>query len=422
MNQQASCNNQSVSAFPDLGISAEINQVLTKKEFTIPTAIQQRAIPVAISGQDLIGIAQTGTGKTFAFALPIIQKLLNNSEQALIVVPTRELAWQVEESFRSIMDHLNNRLSSVTLIGGVPMERQRARFKKMPRIIIATPGRLQDHLNRRTFNLNNCKTIVLDEADRMFDIGFAPQVKEIFALAPKERQTMLFSATMPEEIRDLCNKHLNNPVEITVTKQGVTGDLVKQELCIVAQADKSKMLEKVLAGSSGQTIVFSKTKIGTKKLAKIVYNMGFDSAELHSDRSMAQRRQALDGFRQGRYQVLIATDIAARGIDVSDIELVVNYDLPQAAEDYVHRIGRTGRAGKTGRAISFASPEQKRDIRKIEHLTSIKFDLFEHSLPFTRQAESNNSGPRKRAEGEARRGGGRRFGRFRRKSTSVRTN
>ncbi len=411
MNQQESCVPQpiSTSAFIALGVSPELNQVLIKKNFTVPTAIQEQAIPVAISGQDLIGIAQTGTGKTLAFALPIMQKLAMNSEQALVIVPTRELAWQVEEAFRNISDHLKFQLSSVTLIGGVPMERQRMRFKKTPRIIIATPGRLQDHLNRRTFNLNNCKTIVLDEADRMFDIGFAPQVKEILNLAPKDRQTMLFSATMPEEIRDLSNRHLKNPVQIEATKQGVTGELVRQELCVVAQSDKTNMLEKILGGSTGQTIVFAKTKIGTKKLAKMVYNMGFDTTELHSDRSMSQRRQALDGFRQGKYQVLIATDIAARGIDVSDIELVVNYDLPQAAEDYVHRIGRTGRAGKSGRAISFASPQQTRDIRKIENLTSIKFDISEFSLPFSRQSESR--GAEKRPEGTARRGGGRRFSR-----------
>ncbi len=374
----------SKSKFSNLGITDEINKALEKRKFTTPTQIQEQAIPVALKGKDIIGIAQTGTGKTLAFALPVVQKLLSNTEQALIIVPTRELAYQVEEAIRNFVDCLPSRLSSVILVGGIPIRRQLEKLKRKPRLVIATPGRLRDHLNRKSFNLKNCKTVVLDEADRMFDIGFAPEIKYILSLLPLDRQILLFSATMPRQVRELINDNLRNPEEVEVTKQGTSVDMITQELCILEVAEKVKILQKILKNTSGSTIVFSKTKIGTAKLANKIYKMGFESVELHSDRSMRQRKRAIDGFRTGKFQVLVATDIAARGIDISDVELVINYDLPQAAEDYVHRIGRTGRAGKAGRAITFASTKQFREIRKIENVTSFKFELNDLSLPFSK--------------------------------------
>lgn len=414
MNQQDSCNNNPTTSFLSLGVTEEINGILAKKNFTIPTPIQEQAIPIAITGRDLIGIAQTGTGKTLAFALPIIQKLMGNKDKALVLAPTRELAWQVEEVFRSVTSSMEMDMQLVTLIGGVPIERQRKRLKKHPRVIIATPGRLQDHLKRKTLNLTNCQTVVLDEADRMFDIGFAKEIIHILSMTPKNKQTLLFSATMPKAIRELINNNLKDPASIEIKREKSNAVAIAQELCVVQSKNKAETLGKILKTSDGQSIIFARTKMGTKKLARTIYKMGYDSAELHSDRSMAQRKRALDGFRNGKYQVLVATDIAARGIDVSDIELVVNYDLPQAPEDYVHRIGRTGRAGKSGRAISFAMPDQISEVCKIEKVTSIKFDVSDMSLPFDRDAvqpkSRGNSRNRRRGGGRSRSAGGSRYG------------
>ncbi len=334
--------------------------------FTTPTPIQHQCIPHLLAGKDLVGIAQTGTGKTLAFGVPIIQRLAKLKGQALILVPTRELATQVEEMLQKIGQPLG--LKTVVVIGGASADRQIKDLRRNPHVVIATPGRLLDHLKQKHFHLHQVNTIVLDEADRMFDIGFLPDIKRILEHAPAERQTLLFSATMPDAIAQIASRHMKLPLRIEVAPAGTTVKNVEQEIFIVQKQQKLQLLEKLLAENAGTVLVFSRTKYGAKKITRIVQAMGHSAAEIHSNRSLAQRQQAMAGFKSGKFRVLIATDIAARGIDVSNIELVINYDLPDNSEDYVHRIGRTGRAGADGRAVSFATPDQRGDIKQIERL------------------------------------------------------
>jgi len=356
------------STFADTGLCAPILEALNTLQLTIPTAIQAQAIPIARKGQDVMGIAQTGTGKTFAFALPILEKLLANPGKALIVVPTRELALQVEESIKRVTRLLSPGIRSVTLIGGEPIYRQKADLRNNPRIIVCTPGRLRDHLQQRTVFLEDVTTVVLDEADRMLDMGFAPQIKLIMETVPGNRQTMCFSATMAPEISRLANAYMNNPVRVEVATAGQSNLKIDQEMCYVHPDDKTTLLNTLIKDHPGRILVFSRTKHGAKKLNEKLRVSGHASAEIHSNRSLSQRRHALEGFKSGQYRVLVATDVAARGIDVQNITLVVNYDLPDAAEDYVHRIGRTGRAGLAGKAISMATVSQARDVKSIERL------------------------------------------------------
>lgn len=353
-------------SFLGLGIAPKLIEVLNLKGFKQPTPIQKQAIPVAVEGKDVMGIAQTGTGKTLAFGVPMLQILAQTKAKGLVVLPTRELAIQVDESLHGLGKSLG--LKTAVLIGGESLDRQRRSLRQNPHIIIATPGRLIDHLQTRSITLNNVGILVLDEADRMLDMGFAPQLKRILQDVPKERQTMLFSATMPEEIIHIATSYMKLPVRIEVAPQGSTADRVTQELFFVQKNDKLALLKTILAEYKGSALVFSRTKFGAKKIAKVVQGMGHSAAEIHSNRSLNQRLEALNGFKVGKYRVLVATDIAARGIDVTGIELVVNYDLPENPADYVHRIGRTGRAQKTGHAISFAMPDQKRDVKDIERL------------------------------------------------------
>ncbi len=295
----------------------------------------------------------------------------------LVVVPTRELAIQVEESLQAISRPLNIR--SAVLIGGASVSLQRNDLKKNPRIIIATPGRLMDHIERKTVDLSNVEVFVLDEADRMLDMGFIPDIKRIMKSIPDRRQTMLFSATMPKEIESIAEKLMEDPTRIEIDRSGATPAEVSHEMFVIGKKDKSRLLAVQLKRCNGLVLVFTKTKWMAKKLTATVNNMGFATAQIHSNRSQAQRRDALEGFKRGKYQILVATDIAARGIDVSGIELVVNYDMPANSEDYVHRIGRTGRAGKTGHAISFATADQKGSIRDIERF--MKTELAISTLP-----------------------------------------
>lgn len=355
------------SGFYGLGIAPSILTILDTLGFTTPTPIQEQSIPQAIEGKDLIGIAQTGTGKTLAFGIPLIQQILKNPRQrALILLPTRELALQVEEALRKIAWPLH--LKTVVLIGGDSMYRQVQGLNRNPQILLATPGRLIDHLEQKRVHLRDVGVVVLDEADRMLDMGFAPQLKRILAALPQERQTMLFSATMPDGIVQMARTYLKLPIRVEVARSGTAARDVTQELFFVTQSEKLRLLERILREWRGSVIVFSRTKFGAKKIAAHMRAIGHAAVDFHSNRSLPQRREALDGFKKGRYRVFVATDIAARGIDVSNIELVVNYDLPDAAEDYVHRIGRTGRAGGSGHAISFARPDQKRDVFAIERL------------------------------------------------------
>jgi len=358
--------------FGALNLPPAILAKLDRAGFVTPTPIQAQAIPPALEGVDLVGIAQTGTGKTLAFGLPIVSRL-KPGQVALIIAPTRELADQIEEVFYLLG------VSTARLIGGESMGRQVAQLRRKPSVIVATPGRLEDHMERGTVSLAGVAIVVLDEADRMLDMGFAPAIRRILAHTPKKRQTMLFSATMPREIADLAATYLVEPVRIDVAPQGTVASGVDQELLMVAKDDKNETLREILHEHRGTVLVFARTRHGARKIARTVRGCGPAAAELHADRTLAQRRAALDGFKTGEHRVLVATDIAARGIDVKDIALVVNYDVPEKPEDYVHRIGRTGRAGAKGRAIMLATPEQHKDVRDIERLLRTELPLSPQS-------------------------------------------
>ncbi len=359
--------------FEGLGIAENLLAVVQRLKYTIPTPIQHQAIPVAISGKDLIGIAQTGTGKTLAFGIPMIQRLGTLDGKGLVLLPTRELALQVEEVLKKIGAPLG--LRTAVLIGGAPMGTQLHALRNRPHIVVATPGRLLDHVQQKSVNLGHYTIVVLDEADRMLDMGFAPQIKRVLQALPRERQTMLFSATMPQEIVKLATQFMQLPLQIEVARAGTLVETVEQEFFIVHRDDKLRLLDTLLARHVGAILIFSRTKHGAKKICRAVAAMGHRAAELHSNRSLNQRRAALDGFKSGQYRILVATDIAARGIDVSNIEVVVNFDIPDDPEDYVHRIGRTARAGKAGRAITFVAPDQRGRVRDIERLTQTTLAL-----------------------------------------------
>lgn len=364
------------SGFNGLGLNPIFLKVLEQIKFTVPTPIQHQAIPVAVEGKDVMGIAQTGTGKTLAFGLPLLQRLYANKGLGLIVVPTRELAIQVDETLQKVGRSLG--LRTAVLIGGEPIYRQFAALRRQPHVIVATPGRLIDHVEQRTVKLDLVKILILDEADRMFDLGFAPQITKICNMVPKERQTMLFSATMPPEILKIAKDYMVMPLRIEVAPSGTAAETVEQEIFLVKKEEKLNLLGKLLEEYRGTVLVFSRTKHGATKICRELNRMGHQAAEIHSNRSLSQRIAALSGFKSGKYRILVATDIAARGIDVHGIEVVINFDLPDNSEDYVHRIGRTGRAGKEGRAISFATPDQKRDVRDIERLMRKDIPLTSH--------------------------------------------
>ncbi len=363
--------------FDALGIEPKLLAILQSKKFITPTPIQRDCIPEALEGKDVVGVAQTGTGKTLAFGLPLIQQLSKQNHQSLILVPTRELAIQVDEMIRKIGNSLN--VKTAVIIGGASAYHQIKDLKNNPDIIVATPGRLLDHLNRKSLNLNRIKTIVLDEADRMLDIGFLPDIEKVLSMAPEKKQILLFSATIPFAIKKIADKFMKMPVKIEVAPTGTAASNIKQEIFILKREMKLSLLEKVLTDNSGTALVFSRTKSMTKKITRAVFAMGHSAIEIHSDRSLFQRKEAMAGFKSGRFRVLVATDIASRGIDVSGISLVINYDLPDNSGDYVHRIGRTGRAGSAGRAISFATPDQRGNIKRIECLMRRNISIL--SLP-----------------------------------------
>ncbi len=364
--------------FSDLGISQNFLAILEKKGFTTPTPIQHQVIPAAIEGKDIIGIAQTGTGKTLAFGIPMIQRLASQKGQGLILVPTRELAEQVEVALHAVGNSLG--LKTAVIIGGTSQYGQVKALQRNPHIVIATPGRLMDLLEQGHFSLDNLSVIALDEADRMLDMGFLPQIKQILQGAPQERQTLLFSATMPNSISGVASRFMKIPLRIEVAPQGTSAKNVEQEVFVVRKNDKMRLLESVLTTSEDKSIlIFSRTKHGAKRMARDIRAMGFTSTEIHSNKSQAQRKAALAGFTTGKFRIMVATDIAARGIDVKTISLVINFDLPDSSDDYVHRIGRTGRAGRSGKAISFMCPSEKADMRKIERLMKKSIPVL--SLP-----------------------------------------
>ncbi len=384
--------------FDALGIAPKLLTVLESKKFITPTPIQKQCIPEALEGKDIVGIAQTGTGKTLAFGLPLIQRLINGGGQALVLVPTRELAIQADEMIRKIGSPLG--IKTAVIIGGAPAFKQIKELRGKPQVVIATPGRLLDHLSRKSFDLNKISAVVLDEADRMFDIGFLPDIEKILSMTPDKRQILLFSATMPPAIARIASRFMEKPVRIEIAPSGTMAANVEQEIFIIDRGSKISLLEKILSDNTGTAIIFSRTKAMTRKIAKAVCAMGHSAVEIHSDRSLYQRKEAMAGFKSGKYRVLAATDIAARGIDVDGISLVINYDLPESSGDYVHRIGRTGRAGMSGKAISFATPDQKGNIRQIERLTKRNIPMpaipkFARSGEAVMEAVRSNDAPEK---------------------------
>lgn len=369
---------QSLLSFHGLGITENFLAILAQKGFHVPTPIQHQVIPDALKGKDIVGIAQTGTGKTLAFGIPIIQRIAKHKGQALILVPTRELALQIDQALKLIGAPLG--LRSVVVMGGTSQHAQVIALRRNPHIVIATPGRLVDLMNQGVYKLNRINCITLDEADRMLDIGFFPQIKRILQIAPKERQTMLFSATMPQSISSLASAFMKIPLRIEIAPQGTSAENIEQEAFIVQKNHKIRLLDSILQKYQHDTVlIFSRTKYGAKNIARDIRVMGHTATEIHSNRSQAQRKTALEGFINGKFRIMVATDIAARGIDVKNISLVINFDLPDNSGDYVHRIGRTGRAGRSGKAITFVTSSQKTDIKKIERLIRKSLPIL--SLP-----------------------------------------
>jgi ATP-dependent RNA helicase RhlE len=355
-------------SFADLKLSPESLRALDRAGFEHPTPVQAQAIPPALEGRDVIGTAATGTGKTAAFLLPIIDRLAGKTgTRALVLAPTRELALQIGEELERF-GH-GRRVRGTVIIGGVGMGAQTEALRRRPDVVIATPGRLVDHLQQKTASLEGIEVLVLDEADRMLDMGFKPQLDRILARVPRKRQTLLFSATMAGEVADFARAHLAEPVRVEVARSGTTAARAEQQVFLAGQDEKVALLLALLARDDVTTLVFTRTKRRADRVWKSVGRAGHKVARIHADRSQSQRRMALDGFKDGTYRVLVATDIAARGIDVAEIGHVVNFDLPHVPEDYVHRVGRTARAAASGRASTFTSPEERELLTAIEKLT-----------------------------------------------------
>lgn len=363
--------------FDNLGLAPELLKALAESGYTTPTPIQVQAIPVALAGGDLMAGAQTGTGKTAAFSLPILQKLLplaNTSTspakhpvRALILTPTRELAIQVEESVKTYAKH--TALRSLVVYGGVDIKTQTPHLKNGVEILVATPGRLLDHIEQKTLQLNQVQMLVLDEADRMLDMGFMPDLKRILALLPKQRQNLMFSATFSNEIKKLADEFLTKPQLIEVARSNATNDNVTQKVYSVSQSDKEALLTQILQDADAkQVIIFTKTKLTASRLSRSLARAGIAADAIHGDKSQQERIKALDAFKAGTVKALVATDVAARGLDISELPMVINYEIPAAPEDYVHRIGRTGRAGALGVAISFVSEDEEKYLSEIEKL------------------------------------------------------
>ena len=378
-------------SFDSLGLAPALLRALAEYGYAKPTPIQAAAIPAALEGHDLLAAAQTGTGKTAAFALPLLQKLstsgqtLTRRPRALVLTPTRELATQIHENMRDYGKHI--RVSATTIFGGVGMSPQINVLRRGVDVVIATPGRLIDHLQQRTLDLSAVETLVLDEADRMLDMGFLPALKRILAALPKKRQTLLFSATFAPAIKALAMDFMHEPREISVSAPNTVTTLVSHQVHPVDAVRKRDLLLHVLSQDSRrQTLVFSRTKHGADKLVTFLNASGLRSAAIHGNKSQNARTRALGDFKSGRVTVLVATDIAARGIDIEQLPIVINYDLPAVAEDYVHRIGRTGRAGMEGLALSLVSHEEGgllHDIRKLlkQDVAMVPVAGFEPSAP-----------------------------------------
>lgn len=375
-------------AFKNLGIIDPILQALAQEGYTTPTPIQQQAIPIVLQGRDLLGCAQTGTGKTAAFAIPIIQHLFQQKQprpgiKTLILTPTRELAIQIDESFAAYGRFA--KIKHTVIFGGVSQHHQVQALKRGVDVLVATPGRLLDLISQKFIDLGRLEVFVLDEADRMLDMGFIHDVKRIIALLPKKRQTLFFSATMPPEIQKLADSLLTHPAYVEVTPPSSTVDKIEQQLYYTNKGDKPELLLHILKEKKiGSALVFTRTKHGADKVVKQLLREKVKAAAIHGNKSQNNRQNALNDFKTGKLQVLVATDIAARGIDIDELANVFNYDLPNIPETYVHRIGRTGRAGNSGLAMSFVDGETLKELKDIEKLIGKKIPVIEdHPFPFS---------------------------------------
>ena len=375
------------TTFATLGLAEVLLRALAAKDFTVPTPIQEQAIPALLAGRDLLGLAQTGSGKTAAFALPLMQHLLADNvrsagfgTRALILAPTRELALQIDEAIRTF--GAQSRLRTVVIIGGASRFKQVEAMRRGADIVIGTPGRVCDLMQTRELNLANARQFVLDEADRMLDLGFIRDIRKIVAMLPAKRQSALFSATMPAEVANLANGLLNNPTQVEIERLEATAPKIDQSVYHLPISGKLPLLGKLLEDSTlSRVIVFTRTKHGANKVCETLETAGHRTNALHGNKSQPQREKALDQFRSGRARILVATDIAARGIDVTGITHVINYDVPVEPESYIHRIGRTARAGAAGHAITFCDGSERGTLRAIERLIGGPIPVAEGSGP-----------------------------------------
>jgi ATP-dependent RNA helicase RhlE len=403
-----------MTEFSTLALAAPIAEALAAKGYTTPTPIQLQAIPPALEGRDLLGIAQTGTGKTAAFALPILDRLSRRPAQSprkgtrvLVLAPTRELAGQIAVSFRAYGQFL--RLTVATVFGGVPINRDIRTMARGTDVLVATPGRLIDLIDRKAMTLNDVEVLVLDEADQMLDLGFIHALRRIVPLLPRRRQTLFFSATMPAAIAELAGQYLNDPAKVAVAPAATTVERVEQRALFVAAGEKPALLAHTLRDLAvDRALVFTRTKHGADKVVRKLTSEGIQAAAIHGNKSQPQRERALAAFRSGHCRVLVATDIAARGVDVPGVSHVINYEIPNVPEQYVHRIGRTARAGAAGIAVSFVAEDERAYLRDIEKLTRQKLDVLDLPPGFAQQpapapAAANSVRPAEAKPGRARR-------------------
>ncbi len=370
-----------MNQFSDFNISASLKQQLANAKFITPTLVQAGAIPPALEGRDILATAQTGTGKTLSFLIPLIEQMGSGTRAevrtrgafGLILLPTRELAMQVQEHYRKLT---GNQGSAALVVGGMAEGPQLQQIRRGAQLIVATPGRLEDFLSRRLVNLSGVKMLVLDEVDRMLDMGFKPAIKRIVAALPAEHQTLCYSATLSPQIKEVVRDYVKNPARIEIGSVLKPSENVELQTFEVPTDKKHELLEHLLDSHNGSFLVFVRTKHGADRVARRLARSGHTATQIHGDRSQSQRNAALRSFSQGHHRVLVATDVAARGIDVADVAHVVNYDMPREAEDFVHRIGRTGRASRRGIASTFAAPEEKGTLRKMERVLSINMKRF----------------------------------------------
>ncbi len=364
-----------MTSFTELPLSSALQRRLATAQFITPTPIQEQAIPPALEGKDVLATAQTGTGKTLAFLIPVIEMLQREPSQkvrVLVLLPTRELAIQVNEEYENLRGR--ELAKAALVIGGVSEKSQIQSVRSGSPLVIATPGRLQDFISRRLIDLRESKILVLDEADRMLDMGFLPAIRRILAVLPQRRQTLCFSATMEQSVAGLVHDSMRDPIRVAIGSVLKPVESVRLQAYEIRPSEKSDVLRQLLYGEKGQTLIFARTKRGTERLAKELVREGFSAARIHGDRSQSQRNSALSGFQQGRYQVLVATDVAARGLHIDDVAHVINYDLPKMAEDFIHRVGRTGRAGSEGLASSLVAGAEVIELRHIERVLKLRIE------------------------------------------------